>query len=99
MRFIFSDADYSFTARSRGWKIVVAPNAVVQHSLSGSGSGASIFLNKVKLQDQLYFSEKWLNGDLYRRLAFEGNRLESESINECIGLAKQQIKQFIELGY
>ena len=77
MRFICSDSDYSFTARSRGWKVLVAPRAFVQHSLSGSAAVANPSLNRIKLQDQLYFSEKWLNGDLYRKLAFEGNVLGS----------------------
>ena len=75
MRFICSDADYSFTARSRGWEILVAPLAIIEHALGASASSQNDWLNQVKLSDQIYFGEKWLSGDVYRKLAYEGSKL------------------------
>ena len=75
MRFICSDADYSFIARSRGWEILVAPGAIIEHALGASASLENDWLNKVKLADQIYFGEKWLSGDLYKKLAYEGSKL------------------------
>ena len=75
MQFICSDADYSFTARSRGWKILVSPNAIIEHSLGASSSSQNEWLNQIKLADQIYFAEKWLSGDVYKRLAYEGSKL------------------------
>lgn len=71
MLFVFSDCDYSFTARARGWQVLVAPHAVCEHYLKGSAATASPELKAVKLADQVYFSAKWLSGDLYRSLGFE----------------------------
>lgn len=84
MRFICSDADYSFTARSRGWDVIVAPNARVEHTLNSSGKVSNPMIEEVKLTDQLYFSQKWLSADLYRRLAFEGQSLNPKLIDEEI---------------
>lgn len=80
MRFICSDSDYSFTARSRGWDVIVCPNALVEHTLNSSGSVSNHMIEEVKLSDQLYFGQKWLSADLYRRLAFEGQSLSPEVI-------------------
>lgn len=80
MLFICSDADYSFTARSRGWQCLVVPNAFVEHELSSSAAAQDTFLMKTKLQDQLYFARKWLNGDIYRSLSLEGPKLTYEFI-------------------
>jgi GT2 family glycosyltransferase len=72
MRFVCSDADFSFTARARGWQVWVVPQALSEHSLSGSGAGSTPELDLVKLRDGIHFAEKWLTGGLYRRLAHEG---------------------------
>ena len=74
MRFICSDADFSFTARARGWKVFVVPAAVAEHSL-GASSDASKEIQLAKSRDALYFMEKWLAGGVYRRLAYEGPAL------------------------
>jgi len=84
MRFICSDADYSFTARSRGWKVKVAHQAHVYHSAGSSGSAASTFINKIKNQDAIYFAKKWLSGDLYRSLSYEGEKLTRMKIQTAI---------------
>lgn len=71
MRFICSDSDYSFTARSRGWHVAVVPDAQAEHELDGSGSfGKNAWLDEIKLNDMIYFTNKWLSGDLFRSLSF-----------------------------
>ena len=75
MRFICSDADFSFTARARGWKVCVVPGARATHSLGASGSESNPELELVKTLDIRYFAQKWLDGGLYRELAFEGGGL------------------------
>lgn len=80
MRFICSDSDYSFAARARGWKVIVEPQSFVDHSLSGSSKNANLALSKIKLEDQLYFSKKWLSGDLYKELSYEGESLDQKSV-------------------
>src|SRR3989344_337923 len=84
MRFICSDGDYSFTMRSRNWKVYVVPNAVVQHALEGSGANTNVWLNTVKLQDAYYFAKKWLNGQLYKELSYEGPKLTRLGIKSAI---------------
>lgn len=84
-RFMCSDSDYSFTARTRGWEVHVVPSARAEHILSGS-SGAtknnSGTLNLIKAQDVLYFYDKWLSGDLYRRISLEGPSLIRDELEE-----------------
>jgi GT2 family glycosyltransferase len=82
MKFICSDADISFTARSRGWKCLVVPSAFVEHELGGSASTIDTWLNKIKLEDQLYFARKWLTGDLYRGLSAEGTELTTDLVKK-----------------
>lgn len=84
MRFICSDSDYSFTARSRGWKVKVAHQAHVYHSAGSSGSDASNFINDIKNQDAIFFAKKWLNGDLYKSLSYEGEKLTRLKIQTAI---------------
>jgi GT2 family glycosyltransferase len=93
MRFICSDSDYSFTARSRGWDVMVSPNAVVEHSLNGSGRGVDAVLEEIKLSDQLYFGQKWLSADLYRRLSYEGPHLTTEMIDKEIRTSQSNLMQ------
>jgi len=84
MRFLCSDSDYSFTARSRGWKVKVVHQAHVYHSAGSSNSNASTFIDKIKKQDAIYFAKKWLNGDLYRSLSYEGEKLTRMKIQTAI---------------
>jgi GT2 family glycosyltransferase len=74
MRFICSDVDYTLSVRARGWKVYLVPEARCQHTLSGS-VGGNLELETIKLQDALYFARKWVSGDLYRSLAYEGPQL------------------------
>jgi GT2 family glycosyltransferase len=82
MRFICSDADISFTARARGWQCLVVPSAFVEHELGGSASMTNAWLNKIKLEDQLYFARKWLTSEVYRSLSVEGPQLTAEYVTQ-----------------
>jgi len=81
MRFICSDSDFSFTARSRGWKVFVVPQARAEHSL-GASNQANVEISLVKCRDALYFAQKWLTGGVYRRLAFEGPGLHRTAVRQ-----------------
>lgn len=80
MRFICSDADFSFTARSRGWKVCVVPQAQCEHALGASGQATQSPLDLVKRRDALYFTDKWLTGDLFKRLSLEGRGLAHTAV-------------------
>jgi GT2 family glycosyltransferase len=81
LRFICSDSDYSFTARSRGWQVFVVPGAQVEHALSSSSVRSNPEIDLVKLRDVRHFHDKWLSGDLYRRLAHEGDHLHRTTLS------------------
>jgi GT2 family glycosyltransferase len=94
MRFICSDSDYSFTARSRGWKVKVAHQSHVYHSAGASGSTASGFINKIKNQDAIYFAKKWLNGDLFKSLSYEGEKLTRMKIQTAIQNLESAVRHY-----
>ena len=94
MKFICSDADISFTARARGWQCRVVPSGFVEHELGGSASTTNTWLNKIKLEDQLYFARKWLTGDLYRSYAVDGSELNNEFVNQQVSQTLQQLGFF-----
>lgn len=72
MRFICSDADWSFRARAAGWRCMVEPRAVVEHEFRGSASKGDPEMQRIKIEDSLYFTRKWLSGELFRRLEYPG---------------------------
>jgi GT2 family glycosyltransferase len=82
MRFICSDADYSFTARARGWNIIVSSRAKLFHGFDGSHSLTNLHLERVKLEDMRYFANKWLTGGVFKALSYEGPRLREGQISE-----------------
>lgn len=84
LRFICSDSDFSFTARARGWKVFLVPQARVEHSLGASGSAGNTELELVKTRDIVYFARKWLDGGLYRDLAWEGPGLSRIAVRQEI---------------
>ncbi|MDH7598436.1 MAG: glycosyltransferase family 2 protein [Sedimentisphaerales bacterium] len=88
-KLICSDSDYCFTGRSRGWEVWVVAGAygVHEHGISAGSSNPSLELMKVN--DILYFGAKWLTGDLYRRISFEGQRLGPNDIQELIARYRQ----------
>lgn len=90
MKFICSDSDYSFTARARGWKVLVCPAATVEHSLqSSAGRGSNPAIELQKLLDVMYFCDKWLTGDLFRKLSFEGNSLDPKFLSHVKKLLEE----------
>lgn len=91
MRFICSDADYSFTARARGWKIFVVPQALCEHGLGASGRASVDPIELVKMRDVVYFTEKWLTGGVYRGLAFEGPGLTGVSVRQTLRAYRREI--------
>jgi len=93
MRFICSDSDYSFTARSRGWNVIVSVKSRLKHSTgSSAASAADDFINQVKLKDTLYFANKWLTGDLYKQLSLEGRQLSDIDVRSIVEQIKSNIK-------
>lgn len=92
MLFICSDADFSFTARARGWKVHVVPKAIAEHGLAAS-SGQSINreIDLVKARDALYFARKWLSGDVYRELSWEGSSLTRIGVRKEIEKMQKRI--------
>jgi GT2 family glycosyltransferase len=80
MRFICSDADFTLSARARGWKVFVVPEARCAHSLGGSAAG-SPDLEVIKLRDAIYFAQKWLSGGVYRSLAYEGSKITRTEVS------------------
>jgi len=75
LRFMCSDADYSFTARSRGWDVDVVPTARSEHTISSSGKSADCDINLIKIKDIIYFYEKWISGELFAGISHEGPSL------------------------
>ena len=101
MRFVCSDADFSFTARARGWKAYVVPRARCEHSLGGSRRTTNFELELIKVQDLLYFAKKWVSGDLYKGLAHEGPNLTRTGIRieiEKLEKARMDLQRIIENG-
>jgi len=80
LRFMCSDSDYSFTARSRGWDVTVVPTARSEHTISSSGKSSDYDINLIKIKDVIYFYEKWISGELYGRISHEGQKLNGEEL-------------------
>ncbi len=84
MAMICSDSDYCFTARTRGWKIWRVGKARAWHEYGQSDPPLDPRLEQIKLQDMLYFGRKWLTADLYRDLAYEGQKCTPQWIEETL---------------
>ena len=82
--FIGSDSDYCFTARSRGWQIWSIVKAKGVHEMGQSRISDDPVVGKLKLKDMIFFAEKWLTGGLYKSLAYEGQELSDEIVQEII---------------
>jgi len=93
LRFIASDADFSFSARARGWKIHVVPAARCEHNLKSSAAGgSSVDVNLIKAKDALYFARKWVSGDLYKGLSYEGASLTRMGVRTAV----EDLERYIE---
>ena len=82
MRLICSDVDYCLTARERGWQVWRVGAALGEHETGGASTGLENDpeLERIKINDVLFFATKWLTGDLYRKLAYGGEALTPEAI-------------------
>lgn len=96
MKFICSDVDFSYSCRARGWKIYVVPDARVEHAF-GASSKADV-LKLLRYQDLLYFARKWVNGELYKGLAFEGSALTRVRVASEVDLLKRAIDEIEATG-
>ena len=75
MVFVCSDADICFSARARGWEVWSAHKSIGVHEGGESSESTSRGSSIIKLRDTLYFGRKWVNGELYRSMAYEGPEL------------------------
>jgi GT2 family glycosyltransferase len=87
--FIGSDSDYCFTARSRGWQIwsIAGARGIHEHGASGVSGDRNIEI--LKLKDMIYFGKKWLTGELYREMAYEGKRYTSKIIEDIMNQLRE----------
>lgn len=96
MRFVCSDADFSFTLRSRGWGVTVVPEAHIEHDLNRAFKVELDDLDEVKQLDFLYFITKWLSGGLYRELSLEGKGLTMQEITARIQEIQMTLQKHAE---
>ena len=89
--FLASDSDYSFTARSRGWQVWRIAKARGIHEHGAGGKTDNLEIELLKLNDILYFSKKWLTGESFREMAYEGRQLTSGAIVNLVSELKKAI--------
>ena len=77
---------------------MVEPGALVEHSLDASGHNTNTWLEEVKFNDQLYFARKWLSGDLFRSLSFEGKSLSEQFIRNEMNKTIDQLSLLRQLS-
>jgi GT2 family glycosyltransferase len=70
MKMFASDADWSYTARARGWETWYIADAECVHE-QGASQTMDTKMQKVFEKDMLTFRSKWVDGDLYRDLSLE----------------------------
>jgi len=78
--FLGSDSDYCFTARSRGWQVWRIAGARGIHEYGVSGVSADVDIEILKIKDMIHFGKKWLTGELYKEMAYEGKIYTPEII-------------------
>ena len=54
-------------------------------------------LDVIRLEDQLYFFQKWLSGDIYRKLSHEGDKLTTEFVKATMSETQENLDYFREL--
>jgi len=83
-KFICSDSDYCFTARSRGWEVwrIEAAYGVHEHGASAPGTDPAVEV--MKINDMLYFARKWLTGGLYRQLGHETTQFTPQAVEKIL---------------
>lgn len=65
-----SDADWSYTARQRGWETWYIAEAECVHE-QGASKGLDEKMSKVFEADMRYFRDKWITDDCFRELSME----------------------------
>jgi GT2 family glycosyltransferase len=65
-----SDADWSYTARARGWETWYIADAECVHE-QGVSKTQDEKMAKVFQSDMLYFRDRWISGEVYRDLSLE----------------------------
>jgi GT2 family glycosyltransferase len=70
MKMFGSDADWSLTARARGWETWYIANAVCVHE-QGVSQSRTAEMEKTFERDMIAFRSKWIDGDLFRELTLE----------------------------
>ena len=83
-----SDSDYCFTARVRGWQVWTSAAARGIHEGGVTGKIVDNKLEILKLKDMTYFANKWLTGELYKRLSCEGKQYTPEMVTEMLARIK-----------
>ena len=81
---IGSDSDYSFTARSRGWQVWRIASAKGIHEQGAAGRLCDRNIEWLKIKDMIYFGQKWLTGEVYRKLSHENETLNLEEIGDVM---------------
>ena len=71
----------------------LVPGALVEHSLGSSGRKANVEIERVKARDALYFAQKWLSGDVYRQLSFEGRALTRGGVKQEVDNLRRTVKK------
>ncbi len=70
MKMFCSDADWSLTARARGWETWYIADAVCVHE-QGVSKSMTPAMEKVFERDSVIFRDKWITGELYKDLTLE----------------------------
>jgi len=89
--FIHSDGDYCLTARSRGWEVWRIGKALGHHELGASGKTDDLNIELLKARDVVYFSKKWLSGNLYRDLSYDAAKCTTEFVEKTVQEALRKI--------
>jgi GT2 family glycosyltransferase len=90
--FFASDSDYSFSARARGWQMWRIAKARGIHDLHGAGGATdNQDIELLKLNDLYYFAKKWLTGESFKEMAYEGQQLTPEIVTNLVTELKKAI--------
>lgn len=66
-----SDADWSLTARARGWETWYIADTFAVHEQGISQGSSGLNMDKQFRYDMLAFRSKWLDGEFYRDMSLE----------------------------
>jgi tetratricopeptide (TPR) repeat protein len=87
-----SDADWSLTARSRGWEAWYCAEAVVQHEIGVSGGLPDPALRARDERDRDYFRRKWAGSILLHELnRLPGQAPPAESLKNALHTAQEHL--------